>query len=43
MIAQAGGGIVADSGAMAEYEEAQTKAWPLLATLDPNLREGPLS
>jgi para-aminobenzoate synthetase component 1 len=34
-IAQAGGGIVADSDPAAEYEEALTKARPLLAALDP--------
>ena len=42
VIAQAGGGIVADSEAAAEYEEARTKARPLLATLDPNWRERPV-
>ena len=39
MVAQAGGGIVADSDPMAEYEEALTKARPMLATLDPRFRE----
>jgi para-aminobenzoate synthetase component 1 len=38
--AQAGGGIVADSDPLAEYEEALTKARPLLATLDPSYRAG---
>ena len=39
IIAQAGGGVVADSDPMGEYEEALTKARPLLATLDPDYRE----
>jgi para-aminobenzoate synthetase component 1 len=38
VIAQAGGGIVADSDAMGEYREALTKARPMLATLDKNFR-----
>jgi para-aminobenzoate synthetase component 1 len=40
VIAQAGGGIVADSDPAAEYQEALTKARPLLATLDPAFRAG---
>jgi para-aminobenzoate synthetase component 1 len=38
VIAQAGGGIVADSDPMGEYREALTKARPMLATLDRNYR-----
>jgi para-aminobenzoate synthetase component 1 len=38
VIAQAGGGIVADSDPMGEYREALTKARPMLATLDPKYR-----
>jgi len=38
VIAQAGGGIVADSDPMGEYREALTKARPMLATLDPRYR-----
>ncbi|HEX4506877.1 MAG TPA: aminodeoxychorismate synthase component I [Alphaproteobacteria bacterium] len=38
IIAQAGGGIVADSDPMGEYREALTKARPMLATLDPRYR-----
>ncbi len=38
VIAQAGGGIVADSDPAGEYEEALTKARPLLATLDGRYR-----
>jgi len=38
--AQAGGGIVADSDPIAEYEEALTKARALLATLDPSYCTG---
>ena len=33
-VAQAGGGIVADSDPSAEYEETMVKAAPLLAALD---------
>jgi para-aminobenzoate synthetase component 1 len=39
MIAQAGGGIVADSVPEDEYREALTKVRPLLATLDPAFRD----
>ena len=42
VIAQAGGGIVADSDSAAEHAEAQTKARALLACLDPAFREGPI-
>ena len=38
VIAQAGGGIVADSDPMGEYREALTKARPMLATLDKKYR-----
>jgi para-aminobenzoate synthetase component 1 len=38
VIAQAGGGIVADSDPMGEYREALTKARPMLATLDRRYR-----
>jgi len=38
LIAQAGGGIVADSDPAGEYQEALTKARPMLATLDPAYR-----
>lgn len=38
VIAQAGGGIVADSDPEAEHAEALTKARPMLATLDPTYR-----
>jgi len=38
VVAQAGGGIVADSDPMGEYREALTKARPMLATLDPKYR-----
>jgi para-aminobenzoate synthetase component 1 len=38
VIAQAGGGIVADSIPDDEYREAFTKVRPLLATLDPAFR-----
>ena len=38
VIAQAGGGIVADSDPMNEYQEALTKARPMLATLDSRYR-----
>ncbi len=38
VIAQAGGGIVADSDPMGEYREALTKVRPMLATLDPSYR-----
>jgi len=34
VIAQAGGGIVADSDPAAEYRETMDKAWPLLKSLD---------
>ena len=36
VVAQAGGGIVADSSPRAEYEEAMDKAWALLQSLDPD-------
>jgi para-aminobenzoate synthetase component 1 len=42
VIVQAGGGIVADSDPRAEYEEALTKARPMLATLDPAFLTGRL-
>ncbi|MGB1875397.1 MAG: chorismate-binding protein [Rhodospirillaceae bacterium] len=35
VIAQAGGGIVADSDPELEYEEAMVKIRPLLSVLDP--------
>ncbi len=35
VVAQAGGGIVADSDPAAEYQETMDKAWPLLNSLDP--------
>jgi para-aminobenzoate synthetase component 1 len=35
VVAQAGGGIIADSSPAAEYEEALTKVAPLLQALDP--------
>lgn len=35
VVAQAGGGIVADSSPVAEYEESLTKVAPLLRALDP--------
>ncbi|HEX9568127.1 MAG TPA: aminodeoxychorismate synthase component I [Rhodospirillales bacterium] len=35
IVAQAGGGIVADSDPEAEYRETMDKAWPLLKSLDP--------
>jgi para-aminobenzoate synthetase component 1 len=35
IVAQAGGGIVADSSPAAEYEESMTKVAPLLRALDP--------
>ena len=35
VVAQAGGGIVADSDPEAEYRETMDKAWPLLKSLDP--------
>ncbi len=38
VIAQAGGGIVADSDPAGEYQEALTKARAMLATLDPAYR-----
>jgi para-aminobenzoate synthetase component 1 len=38
VIAQAGGGIVADSDPVGEYQEALTKARAMLATLDPQYR-----
>ncbi|HLG86187.1 MAG TPA: aminodeoxychorismate synthase component I [Alphaproteobacteria bacterium] len=40
VVAQAGGGIVADSDPGAEYQEALTKARPLLGTLDSAFRAG---
>jgi len=36
VVAQAGGGIVADSEPQAEYLEAMDKAWALLQSLDPD-------
>ncbi|MDB5394922.1 MAG: pabB1 [Rhodospirillales bacterium] len=39
VIAQAGGGIVADSDPIGEYQEALTKARPMLATLDRRYRD----
>jgi para-aminobenzoate synthetase component 1 len=39
VIAQAGGGIVADSDPAGEYEEALTKAWAMLGTLDAGYRK----
>jgi para-aminobenzoate synthetase component 1 len=39
VIAQAGGGIVADSDSMGEYREALTKARAMLATLDRRYRD----
>ena len=41
VIAQAGGGIVADSDPEEEYAEALNKAIPMLATLDPRHRRVP--
>ena len=38
VVAQAGGGIVADSIPAAEYEETLTKVEPLLRALDPEFR-----
>jgi len=42
LIAQAGGGIVADSDPAAEYVESLTKARALLATVDPTFRFAPV-
>jgi para-aminobenzoate synthetase component 1 len=40
IVAQAGGGIVADSDPENEYQEALTKARPMLGTLDSRYRSG---
>jgi para-aminobenzoate synthetase component 1 len=36
VVAQAGGGIVADSDPSAEFDEAMDKVWPLLQSLEPS-------
>ncbi|MGO1117904.1 aminodeoxychorismate synthase component I [Rhodovibrionaceae bacterium A322] len=40
VVAQAGGGIVADSSPQEEYEETLTKARAMLEALDPDCKEG---